>query len=571
MKTILLAFLSLLLSAQVSAQSENTVPGKTEAEILQKIDQLIEPYNNSNTPGGVIMVMREGAVVFEKAFGMANLQHEIPFTLETKTNIGSTSKQFTAFAIALLRQQGQLDLTDDIRNYLPELPDLGHTVTLAHLISHTSGYRELFNTLMMSGMDISDQIRRSEVIPLVQRQPELQNVPGEVWNYNNTGYILLAMVVEKVTGEPFDKWMMANVFVPLNMKNTIVRMDPRQIIKNSAQGYVKDEQESYREVMDLYTSTGAGGIYTTTGDLSKWIGNYLTPVLGDKSIVEQMTTPYILNSGEKTNYGMGLITDKLNGLERFQHGGADIAHRSHFYVFPTIGGAVVFLSNNAQISQDIPLKVAELFFDDVMDEKSNDGFNYDQVYTEFKPENFDDFTGRFALEVAPDFIMEYTREGSQFFAQATGQPRFEIFPGSDSTFFLKVVRAGITFHRNEEGKVNRMTLHQNGKVRANRIMEVQWQPSEEEITSYTGKYFSEELESYYTVTLNNDNKLVLRHRRTGDIMLKENKRDEFNGTMPISVVSFVRDKENRITGFKASNGRATNVLFVKMPPAPPAL
>jgi CubicO group peptidase (beta-lactamase class C family) len=221
MKTILLAFLCMLFTANISAQSENTITGKTDAEILQKIDQLIEPYNNSNTPGGVIMVMREGSVIFQKAFGMANLQHDIPFTLETKTNIGSTSKQFTAFAIALLRQQGQLDLTDDIRKYFPELPDLGHTVTLAHLISHTSGYRELFNAFMMSGMDISDQIRRSEVIPLVQRQPELQNVPGEVWNYNNTGYILLAMVVEKVTGEPFDKWMMANVFVPLNMKNTI--------------------------------------------------------------------------------------------------------------------------------------------------------------------------------------------------------------------------------------------------------------------------------------------------------------------------------------------------------------
>ena len=165
---------------------------------------------------------------------------------------------------------------------------------------------------------------------MIQRQPELQSVPGEVWNYNNTGYILLAMVVEKVTGEPFDKWMKEHVFEPLDMFNTLVRMDPRQVIRGSAQGYGNEEQDNFQELTDLYVSTGAGGIYTTIDDLAKWIGNYFNPVLGDKSIVDQMTSPYILNSGEKTNYGFGLMIDKLNGLDRFQHGGADLAHRSQF-------------------------------------------------------------------------------------------------------------------------------------------------------------------------------------------------------------------------------------------------
>ncbi len=564
MKTILLTTLIVFLFANVSGSAQiDGHSDQKDVSVAGKIDSLLKPFNNPVTPGGVLLVMRDGAVVFEKAFGMANLQHDIPFTLTTKSNIGSTSKQFTAFAIALLQQQGLLDLSDDIRKYIPELPDLGDTVTLAHLVSHTSGYREFYNTMIMTGMDISDQVQRLDAVELIQRQPALQNVPGEVWNYNNTGYILLTLVIEKVTGEPFDKWMKTNVFEPLGMQNTVIKMTPRQIIRESAQGYSKNEKENYEETTDLFASAGAGGIYTTVGDLTKWIGNYLNPELGDKTLIEKMTTPYVLNSGKKTNYGFGLTIDKQNGLDRFQHGGADVSHRSQFMVFPTVRGAVVCLSNNAAISQEIPSKVAELFFADVMEIKNDDAFNYDQVYEGFIPESFDEFSGRYALEIDPNFVMEFIREGNKYYTQATGQPKFEVFPGSDSTFFLKVVKAGVTFHKEKEGNVNSLTLHQNGKVKAKKLMDVTWNPSPEEIAMFSGRYYSEELETFFNITSNAENKLVLSNRRMGDIILRESKPDVFNGTMPVSMVNFIRDNEGRITGFKASNGRTTDVLFTK--------
>ncbi len=253
----------------------------------------------------------------------------------------------------------------------------------------------------------------------------------------------------------------------------------------------------------------------------------------------------------------------MNGLDRFQHDGADIAHRSQFFVFPAVGGAVVCLSNNAAISQEIPVKVAELFFADVMEVQNDDGFNYDKVYTGFITESFDEFAGRYALEIAPDFIMEFTREGNKYFTQASGQPRFELFPGSDSTFFLKVVKAGVTFHIDKEGKVNSLTLHQNGKVKAKKLTNATWHPSAEEIEMYSGRYYSEELETFYLVTSDDDGKLVLKHRRSDKIVLRESKPDVFNGKMPVSLVTFIRDNEGRITGFKASNGRTNNVLFTK--------
>lgn len=241
MKTILTAVA--ILFTFMLTQGQSNVPVQSwlpENSVRQQVDEWIKPFNNDSTPGGVILVIRDGSIVFQKAFGMANLQHHVPFTVSTLTNIGSTSKQFTAFSIALLQKKGLLDFSDDIRKYIPELPDPGNTVTLAHLISHISAYREIFNTLMMAGLNFSDQINRPEVISLIQRQPELQNVPGEVRNYNNTGYILLAMMVEKITGTSFDKWLKDNIFDILEMKNTLVRMDPRQVISNSAQGYDTD-------------------------------------------------------------------------------------------------------------------------------------------------------------------------------------------------------------------------------------------------------------------------------------------------------------------------------------------
>lgn len=160
--------------------------------------------------------------------------------------------------------------------------------------------------------------------------------------------------------------------------------------------------------------------------------------------------------------------------------------------------------------------------------------------------------------------MEFTREGNKYYTKASGQPQLEIFPGSDSTFFLKVVRAGVTFHKNEVGKVNAITLHQNGQNKANRIMENAWKPSPEDIVQYSGRYFSEELETFYNIVVDDNNKLVLRHRRNGDILLGESKPDLFNGKMPMLIVKFIRDDQGKVTGFKASNGRTIDVWFKKM-------
>jgi len=333
----LIVFLSVTVAPSTAQEPD------TEAD---RVDRIMADHAASGTPGALVAVVRNGRIVFERAYGMANLTHGIPFTTETRTNIGSTSKQFTAFALALLADRGELSLDDDVRVHIPELPDLGEPVTLRHLITHSSGYREFLNALAIGGwrLEEADHIDRDEILTVVQRQPALQNSPGAEYNYNNTGYALLALVVERATGETFPAWMRSNVFEPLGMTGTMVRADPRQIVPNSALGYAPDDDDGFREVTDLSATMGAGGMYTTIGDLALWMRNLHTAELGGRHVMDRMTTRNVLTTGDTSTYAMGLIVTRSRGLRVIQHGGADAAHRSTFVYYPDLDAGLIVQS-----------------------------------------------------------------------------------------------------------------------------------------------------------------------------------------------------------------------------------
>lgn len=537
----------------------------------ERVDQLMAPFAGG-VPGGVVGVVHDGALVFARGYGMANLTHHVPFTATTRTNIGSTSKQFTAFAIALLESRGTLSLDDDIRTYIPELPAFDQTVTLRHLLTHTSGYREFLNLLALTGrrLDRGDYIDRDEIIQVVQRQPELQNEPGAEWNYNNTAFALLAMVVERATDTPFPEWMRDNVFEPLEMHQTAVRSDPSEIIENSAQGYVRGAEGVYREAPDLAAAMGAGGIYTTLGDLTKWIRNLETGELGGRGIVDAMTTPYILSTGDTTDYGFGLFIDEFRGVPRIHHGGADVAHRSMLAYYPESRTGVLTLSNYAGFPGSVANGVAAAYLGDVLEPADGDtpaGADAAQVDpapfdpTAYDPVSFDEVAGRYAMDEMPSFVLSFFREGDTLYTQATGQQRVRVAPTSDSTFTLVGVPASVTFHRGEDGRVTHATLHQNGDRRVTRIEGDQWSPSEADLAEFTGRYYSDELETYYTVALE-DGSLVVQHRRFGEnVELQPDDEDSFAGSFPIGTVRFERDDAGQVTALLVGNVRARDVRF----------
>lgn len=538
-------------------------------EPAARVDQIMAAYSDDSVPGGVVAVIRDGDPVFARGYGSANLTYGIPFTTATRTNIGSTSKQFTAFAIGLLAERGQLSLDDDIREYIPELPDFGQTITLRNLLTHTSGYREFINALVLTGRRLqeSDYIGRFEVLDLLQRQPELQNEPGAEFNYNNSGFSLLTLVVERITGQDFPEWMRENVFLPLGMESTFVRADPMEIIPGSAQGYVPAD-DGWLEARDLGASMGAGGIYTTVGDLARWVDNFDEPRVGGPGMFDRLTTRFVLTDGDTTSYGLGLFVDEYRGLERVHHGGADVAHRSMLRYYPELDAAVVALSNNGTFnSGSIADQVADVFFGEHMEpeEEAETTVAGDFDPESYEPEEFDQLAGDYALEAAPSMIASFFREDDRFYTQLTGQPRVEIRPTSDSTFELTIVDASVTFHRNDEGVADSATLYQNGgEMLAHRVEDGEteaWEPSVAELREYTGRYFSEELETFYTVTIQDEELVVLLRRLEDPVTLTPgDEPDVFTGGFPIANLEFVREN-GEVVGLEVGNVRTRDVRF----------
>ena len=527
------------------------------------VAQVYAPVDREDSPGVVVAVARRGELAYARAFGMANLTYGVPYTLETPTNIGSTSKQFTAFAIALLDARGRLSLDDDVRDHIPELPDFGPTVTLRHLVSHTSGYREVYNGLAMAGRD-GESVERREIIEVVQRQPELQNAPGTEWNYNNTGYALLAEVVERVTGESFPDWMRANVFLPLGMENTHVRPSPEAIVPGRAVGYTAASGGGWEESPDLGAAMGAGAIYSTAPDLAKWMDNYRTAELGGRALVDAMTEPYVLASGDTTAYGLGLMLGERRGLRLVEHGGADLAHRSTFQYYPEIETGFIVLSNFGG-APAAGRRLTEAFIGEHLapeDGEAPEADSTDFDPADFDPETFDGYAGRYELEAAPGFVMAFRRDGDRYFIEPSGQPETEIYPIAEDRFESRIVDAEVTFHVEDDGTVSRVTLHQGGDFVANRLAD---EADAAPLADYAGRYVSDELEAIYTVE-EADGELRLVHRRAEDpLTLSHVSGDAFTGGFPIASVDFERDEAGAVTGFRAGNGRARGVWFKKAP------
>jgi hypothetical protein len=260
-----------------------------------------------------------------------------------------------------------------------------------------------------------------------------------------------------------------------------------------------------------------------------------------------------------------MFVDELRGLRRIHHGGADIAHRSQFVMFPELDAGFIVLSNYAALPGAIPGGVAEAFFEPHFEPEEGDeaGVAHDDDYdpADFDPARFDDYAGSYALDERPTFVLTFRRDEDTYYARATGQPEVEIAPTSDSTFRILVVDAGLTFHRDGDGPVQRLTLHQNGEHPATRVEEAPL--TAEQLAAYTGRYFSEEVQTYYDVVVE-EGKLVVRHRRLDDITLDRTAEDTFGGGFPLATVRFRRDDDGAVTGFSAGNGRARDVWFSRV-------
>jgi len=530
----------------------------------KRVDQLLSFYSN-DAPGAVIGVIDNGEMVFSKAYGKANLTHNLDFKLSTPTNIGSVSKQFTAFAILLLEQQGLLSIDDDVRKHIPEIPDLGEVNTIKNLLNHTNGYREIYNLMPIRGWNGEDVLLKEEVLNILKNQKELQASPGEEYNYNNSAFIMLAEIVERKTESTFPEWMKEHVFEPLGMNDTYVRPDPTQIIPGSSQGYSNGDN-GFVESGDLYAAYGAGGIYTTPADLAKWLNNFHKPDLGGEEIIEKLVTAGRLNNGDTLDYGLGIGVGDYKGIKRYAHGGADIAHRAMLIYFPEINSGVITLSNNASFSGGISNDIVDLFFNDhfVLEEEAEEEVgeeSEEEENVELDEETLQNYVGKYKAE-SIGMVIEYKLEEGALVAYPTGQSALPLEPNSNNSFTYTGIEATVVFNTDDEGK-STGAIHTQGGTDYDLTLLPPFDPSLSEMEMYTGTYLSEELETFYTIRVK-DSAMIAEHRNLKDIKLSPTEEDTFSGDVYfIGEMAFKRNSSGEVEAFTVSNGRTKGIYFEK--------
>jgi len=364
--------------AAIGALFVGTLPLDAELPTAQmppasEIDAVFAEYNVPGSAGCALGVSRDGELVYEKGYGYANLDWHIPVTLTTAFYVGSVAKQFTAAAIALLAHEGKLDLDDEIREYLPEMPVRDPAITIRHMIHHMSGLPDLWLVMRRNGHPTADLFTREQALELLAQQ-ELAFPPGDQFEYSNGGYFALGMIVERASGTSLREYAAEKIFGPLGMTDTHYHDDPTHIVARRALSYQLREPggpgiegKYFQSYQGNFALPGPGGLYTTVEDMLQWERSFLDNRLGGPDFMEVTHTNGILNSGEVLNYAFGLREDERGGLRTVGHGGAYMGFQAIYHRFPEQRFATWVFCNSGRISPNtLALRVADLFLAEEM-------------------------------------------------------------------------------------------------------------------------------------------------------------------------------------------------------------
>lgn len=336
-----------------------------DASRQKRIDRLFAEYDKPTSPGCALGVISDGRLIYRRGYGMASLDPPLSIDSTQLFDVASNAKQFTAGAIVRLVQMGKVKFTDDVRKYLPELPDYGTTITINNLLSHTSGLRDHILLLTLGGRLESEVVTEQQTLDFIARQRKLNFAPGSRYAYSNTGYFLLSIIIERISGQPFNTFMREQFFNPLGMPHTVFRDRHDMAIPNAATGHTPGEH-GYDVVDTNWDSVaGGGGLYTSIEEIQKWDGNFYHPQAGGPGFIAEMHRTGTLSSGQPLIYARGLQIDRYRGLKRVRHGGDWTGYHSQIARFPDEHTSVALFCNADGIDQyTLSTSVADIVLED---------------------------------------------------------------------------------------------------------------------------------------------------------------------------------------------------------------
>ena len=518
--------------------------GKSAPVIDTKVDAVFARYSSS-TPGCAVGVAAGGAPVLARGFGMADLEHGVAIVPDTIFEGGSVSKQFTAAAVMLLARDGKLSLDDQVRKYVPELPDYQSPLTIRHMLTHTSGLRDWGSIESIAGWPRTTRAyTHAHVLEIVGRQRSLNFTPGTHWSYSNTGFNLAAIIVERVSGQTFQAFTQARLFQPLGMAHTSWRDDYTRVVKGRAIAY--RERDGFHTDMPFENVFGNGGLLTTVGDLLKWNEHYDAPAEGDAPVVAEQQKAGHFTDGRVHGYGLGLYVGTHKGLREIYHSGSTAGYQAFLTRFPDQKVSVAVLCNVATApAAEYAHSVADAYLGDRV-KSSEVKATHDLASMEM-----DRFVGQWKSDVT-ELPITIARDTDGLFIGrnvrllAQSPMRLVAADGGQLELDARGIRGTDAYG----------TVQEFSRVQPASYTDAQ-------LSQLAGAYVSDEAETTLTAAVEN-HALVLKRRPDTTIALKPLYPGAFSADQGLGTVVFRQDASGRASELSVIQDRVWNMPFRKL-------
>ena len=528
-----------------------------------KIDQLFAKWNKPDSPGCSVAISRNGQLVYERGYGMANLELSVPIAPTSVFEAASISKQFTAMSIMLLVERGRLSLDDEVRKYLPEMPDYGTPLTIRHLLNHTSGLRDAFLILELSAPEDEYGDRNDVILKQLARQRSLNYKPGTESHYNNGGYVLAAIIVKRVSGQPLAAFADANIFTPLGMTSTRFQDDPSVVMPNRASNYYRDAG-TWRFV-PFGTQPGAvgnSGLWTTPRDLLRWASNLADPRVGSASLLADMQKPSAVTSAEGTRLGAGIRDQRTSRRDVRRSRRRRSRHRQLLRLVPAAAAcdrrAVQHRRHWFEATHAADCRPLSSCTADRTD--GRDALLPSSPAVTLSSEQLEGKAGLYREAGGDTFVRAFVRDGELRVALGTGTfESFRLVPVSETRFTMGESTFALEFTPPGRAKVLRSFAGEKPTGTFERVEP--FSPSPAQLRAYAGVYASDELNAEWTIA-EHGSTLVIRRLGNADTVVEPLATDMF--TTIGDFMTFSRDARGTITGFTLTSTGARSLRFERV-------
>ena len=556
----------LLAPASLTAQAS---PARIHAAERARIDAVFQAYDKPHVPGCALGVMQNGQLAYGRGYGWADLERNVPITTASLFDIGSTSKQFAAASISLLVQEHTLAYTDDIRKYIPEMPDYGAPITIDNLMRHTSGLRDYTGLLTLGGHTLEEATTDSQALASIVHQRHLNFPTGSKYEYSKTGYFLLSVIIQRVTGTSLADFARERIFLPLGMTSTVYRNHAAMLIPNRALGYAPADSGGFQNSMSNWEQTGDGAVQLSVRDALKWDENFYHPRVGGPAMVEQLQERGRLANGDTINYARGLEIDHYRGLRRVQHGGDWVGYHTAYARFPDQHTSVLIMCNSDGISPtELADKVSDIvlarsFPPKAMAKASRRDTSAARVSS--SPIPISRLAGSYYAS-STDEVARITAAGDSLSLGLVGRS-LPLEPSGPARYAVAGLPVSVEFLENGDAPARAVRIYVGSELRDEAVRFTAATPSTEQLRELTGSYQSPELLVTWPVTLEGDH-LVLNKGagKDEDISgrLEPAMTDSF--TAGSGLVHFTRDASGHVTGFEVSASRMRGIRFDRKTP-----